>query len=226
MTTWGEIIQDSFKNAWSRITSFLPNLIAAIIVLIVGVVIAVAFGKLVRLIIKKLRIDLALEKLGVMIFFQRGGIEFSLAALLSWLVKWFLIIVFFIATAEILGLPQVTNFLNQVVLYVPNIIVAVIILLVGIVLGSFIQNWLKRLLAVTRAGSIQFMAGIAKWAIVIFSVLAALIQLRIAVSLINTLFTGFIVMLAIAGGLAFGLGGRDWAARLIDKIKKDISHEG
>jgi hypothetical protein len=225
MATWAEIIKTSFQNVWTRLIGFLPNFIAAVIVLIVGVAIAIFLGKLVRLIIKKFKIDLVLEKLGVMRFFQKGGIEFSFAALLGWLVKWFLIVVFLIATTEILGLPQVAEFLNRIVLYLPNVIVAAVVLLVGIVLANFVQNWLKKFLAITKTTSIQFITGVAKWAIVIFSVLAALIQLKIATSLINVLFTGFVAMLAIAGGLAFGLAGKDWAADLISKIKKDISRE-
>ncbi len=225
MGTWSEIIRTSFQNAWLRVVSFLPNLIAALVIFIIGLVIAVAVGKLIQLIVKALKIDLALEKIRVTDFFKRNGIQFSFAALLGWLVKWFLIIVFLIATAESLGLPQVTTFLNSVVLYIPNVIVAVIILLVGIVLGNFIQNWFEKFLTTARISSAHFLAGIAKWAVIIFSVLAALIQLNVAASLINVLFTGFVAMVAIAGGLAFGLGGKDWASRLIDKIKKDVSRE-
>lgn len=225
MQTWSEIIATSFQNAWTRVINFLPNLIAAIIIFVVGLIIAVAIGKLVQTVIKRLKIDLALEKLGVMAFFQRSGIQFSFAVLLGWLVKWFLIVIFLIATTESLGLPQITAFLNQAVLYLPNVIVAVIILLIGVVLGNFCQKWFKKILEAAKITSAVFLAGIAKWAIIIFSLLAALIQLKIAVSLLNTLFTGFVAMLAIAGGLSFGLGGKDWAARLISQIKKDVSRE-
>jgi len=103
--------------------------------------------------------------------------------------------------------------------------VAVVILMIGIVLGSFVQNWFKKFLEASKVVSAHFLAGMAKWAIVIFSVLAALNQLKIATSLINTLFTGFVAMVTITGGLAFGLGGKDWAEKLISQIRKDITKE-
>jgi len=222
MQTWNEIIITSFQNVWLQVASFLPKLIAALIIFIVGLMIAVAIGKLIRLVVKNLKIDALLEKLGVMTFFQKGEIQFSFAALLGWLVKWFLIVVFLIAAAESLGLSQITEFLNAVVAYFPNVIVAVVILTIGIVLGDFIQDWFKKFLEANKIATAHFLAGIAKWVIVIFSVLAALNQLKIATSLINTLFTGFVAMVTIAGGLAFGLGGKDWAEKLISQIRKDI----
>ena len=225
MQTWNEIIITSFQNVWLQVASFLPKLIAALIIFIVGLMIAVAIGKLIRLVVKNLKIDALLEKLGVMAFFEKGEIQFSFAALLSWLVKWFLIVVFLIAAAESLGLSQITEFLNKVVAYFPNVIVAVVILMIGIVLGSFVQNWFKKFLEASKVKTSQFLAGAAKWVIVIFSVFAALNQLQIATSLINTLFTGFVAMMTIAGGLAFGLGGKDWAAKLIGQIRKDITKE-
>jgi len=225
MQTWNEIIITSFQNVWLQVASFLPKLTAALIILIIGSIIAIAIGKLIRLIVKNLQIDALLEKLGVMAFFQKGEIKFSFATLLGWLVKWFLIVVFLIAAAESLGLSQITEFLNKVVAYFPNVIVAVVILMIGIVLGSFVQNWFKKFLEASKVVSAHFLAGMAKWAIVIFSVLAALSQLKVATSLINTLFTGFVAMVTIAGGLAFGLGGKDWAEKLISQIRKDITKE-
>ena len=225
MQSWNEIIITSFQNVWVQMIGFLPKLIAALIIFIVGLLIAIAVGKLTRLVVENLKIDALLERLGVMAFFQKGEIRFSLAALLDWLVKWFLIIVFLIATAESLGLYQITEFLNKVVDYFPNVIVAVVILMVGIVLGKFVQDWLKKFLEASKVASAHFLASIAKWVIIIFSILAALNQLEVASSLVKTIFIGFVAMLALAGGLAFGLGGKNWAERVLGEIKKDVSKE-
>ena len=225
MQNWNEIIIMSFQNVWLQVADFLPKLIAAIVIFVVGLIVAIAIGKLIRLIVKNLQIDTLLEKIGVTAFFQKGEIQFSFSALMGWLVKWFLIVVFLIAAAESLGLSQITEFLNAVVAYFPNVIVAVVILTIGIVLGDFIQDWFKKFLEANKIATAHFLAGIAKWVIVIFSVLAALNQLKIATSLINTLLTGFVAMVTIAGGLAFGLGGKDWAAKLISQIRKDITKE-
>ena len=222
MQNWNEIIIMSFQNVWLQVADFLPKLVAAIVIFVVGLIVAIAIGKLIRLIVKNLQIDTLLEKIGVTAFFQKGEIQFSFSALMGWLVKWFLIVVFLIAAAESLGLSQITEFLNAVVAYFPNVIVAVVILTIGIVLGDFIQDWFKKFLEANKIATAHFLAGIAKWVIVIFSVLAALNQLKIATSLINTLFTGFVAMVTIAGGLAFGLGGKDWAEKLISQIRKDI----
>ena len=225
MQNWNEIIIMSFQNVWLQVADFLPKLVAAIVIFVVGLIVAIAIGKLIRLIVKNLQIDTLLEKIGVTAFFQKGEIQFSFSALMGWLVKWFLIVVFLIAAAESLGLSQITEFLNAVVAYFPNVIVAVVILMIGIVLGSFVQNWFRKFLEANKVKTAHFLAGIAKWVIVIFSVLAALSQLKIATSLINTLFTGFVAMVTIAGGLAFGLGGKDWATKLIGQIRKDITEE-
>ena len=225
MQNWNEIIIMSFQNVWLQVADFLPKLVAAIVIFVVGLIVAIAIGKLIRLIVKNLQIDTLLEKIGVTAFFQKGEIQFSFSALMGWLVKWFLIVVFLIAAAESLGLSQITEFLNAVVAYFPNVIVAVVILMIGIVLGSFVQNWFRKFLEANKVKTAHFLAGIAKWVIVIFSVLAALNQLKIATSLINTLFNGLVVMVALAGGLAFGLGGKDWATKLIGQIRKDITEE-
>jgi len=222
MQNWNEIIIMSFQNVWLQVADFLPKLVAAIVIFVVGLIVAIAIGKLIRLIVKNLQIDTLLEKIGVTAFFQKGEIQFSFSALMGWLVKWFLIVVFLIAAAESLGLSQITEFLNAVVAYFPNVIVAVVILMIGIVLGSFVQNWFRKFLEANKVKTAHFLAGIAKWVIVIFSVLAALNQLKIATSLINTLFNGLVVMVALAGGLAFGLGGKERAAQLIEQIRKDI----
>lgn len=221
--TWSEVISQSFQNVWEVVIGFLPSLIGALIIILVGIPISVGIGKLVKLIFEKLLLDKALEKLGVLGFFRKLGLEFTLAGLLGWLVKWFLIIVFFVATFETLGLTQITDFLNEVVKYLPNVIVAVIVLLLGIVAGNFVHDLVKKGVRAAKFTSVQFLAGLSKWAIVIFAFMAALIQLGIASSLINTLFTGFVAMLALAGGLAFGLGGKDWAQNLLMRLKKDIS---
>lgn len=221
--TWSEVISQSFQNVWEVVIGFLPSLIGALIIILVGIPISVGIGKLVKLIFEKLLLDKALEKLGVLGFFRKLDLEFTLAGLLGWLVKWFLIIVFFVATFETLGLTQITDFLNEVVEYLPNVIVAVIVLLLGIVAGNFVHDLVKKGVRAAKFTSVQFLAGLSKWAIVIFAFMAALIQLGIAPSLINTLFTGFVAMLALAGGLAFGLGGKDLAQNLLMRLKKDIS---
>jgi small-conductance mechanosensitive channel len=110
-------------------------------------------------------------------------------------------------------------------MYLPNVIIAVIILLVGVLVANFTRNVVKSAVEAAKLTSGDFLSGLSRWSILVFSFMAALVQLGIAEGLIQTLFTGFIAMLAIAGGLAFGLGGKDQAAKVLGKLKRDISSE-
>lgn len=221
--TWGEILVSPLQSAWIGVITFLPKLIAALIVLIVGWIIAVAVGKLVTRILKFLWIDQLLEKLNIKEAVEKSGLKFDVSKFVGWLVKWFLIIIVLVTTANILGLTEVTILLNRILFYIPNVVVAVVILFFGILFGTWAYKLVRNAAKAAKLVSADFLAGVAKWSIIVFCFLAALTQLQIAPRLIQTLFTGFVAMLAIAGGLAFGLGGKDWAAGVIEQLKKDLS---
>lgn len=141
------------------------------------------------------------------------------------MVKWFLVIVSILAAADILNLNQVTAFLNMVLLYIPNVVIAVIILLLGVLFANFTAQIVQGAVKTARLKTGHFLAAIAKWSIIVFSVLAALVQLGIAASLLQILFTGLVAMLAIAGGLAFGLGGRGHAEKIIQHLEEDLKRK-
>lgn len=220
---WAEVLQTSFENLWLAFIDFLPNFLGAVVILIVGWIIAVILGGVIQRIVEFLKVDEIIERLTLKDSLKKMGIKLNIAYVLGWLVKWFLIIVFLIAAADIMRWSQINDFLSTIVLYIPNVIIAVIILLAGIMLADFINEVIKKAVQAAELKSAGFLAGIAKWAILIFSFMAALVQLKIADQLIQTLFTGFIAMLAIAGGLAFGLGGQDHAKKFIEMLKKDVS---
>ena len=137
--------------------------------------------------------------------------------------RWFFIIVFLIAAVDVFELDQVTEFLRRVALYLPNVIVAAIILVSASLIGGALQKVVEGSAKAARLPSASLLGGIAKWAIWIFAILAALDQLSIAEAFARTLFIGLVSMIAIAGGLAFGLGGKEQAARFIERLKSDIS---
>lgn len=203
--------------------AFIPKLIGALIVFVVGWVIASALGNVARRIIEFIQIDKLVERLNIHRIFERADVDLSIARLIGWLVKWFLIIAFLIAAADIMGWTQVTEFLSDVALYIPQVFVAVVILAAGLVAAEFLYKVVSNAVQSTGLLSPHFVAGIAKWAIVIFSVIVALDQLDIGRTLLNTIVQGFVAMIAIGAGLAFGLGGRDHAARFLDRLRKDIS---
>lgn len=165
----------------------------------------------------------AFERIGTLRrAFQRAGIKLDVARFIGALVKWFLIIVFLLAASNILGLHGVSQFLNEIILYVPNIIVAAVIIVAGVLLGNFIQRATQASIETAKIGHSRAVGTIAKWAVYVFVLIAALIQLGIATELLETLVMGFVAMIAIAGGLAFGLGGRDFAQAILNRIKNDI----
>ncbi len=220
-----EVLQGSLFELWNSILGYLPSLIGAIVVFIVGVIVALVLRSVVVKAVEILRLDELAVKLDIKTSFEKAGLRLHIGRLLGWIVKWFFIIVSLIAATDILGWDQVTDYLKQVVLYIPNVIIAVIILLAGILLANFVRNVVKSAVEAAKLASADFLSGLAKWAILVFSFMAALIQLQIAPELISTLFTGLVAMLALAGGLAFGLGGKEHASKLLDQLKKDISSE-
>lgn len=220
-----DILQGPLLGLWETIVAYLPNLLGAIFVFLIGVIVALVLRSVVVKLITLLRVDELARRLEITSQFERVGLRLHIGALLGWIVKWFFIIVALIAATDILGWDQVTDYLQQVVLFVPNVIVAVIILLAGILLGNFVQNIVKSAVEAAQLASASFLSGVAKWAILIFTFMAALVQLQIAPELIRVLFTGLVAMLALAGGLAFGLGGKEHAHQFLNRLKKDISSE-
>lgn len=223
LTTWSEILVASFQGLWSGIIAFIPKLIVALIIFIIGWIVAVTLGRIVAQIIKSLKVDRALQSLGVEDTVSKAGFRLDAGAFIGGLVRWFFILVFLVASIDVLGLNQVNAFLRDVVLlYLPNVIVAALILIAAAFLADLAKRVISGSAKAANVPSAELMGGIAKWAIWIFAILAALYQLGIAGVFAQTLFTGFVAMLAIAGGVAFGLGGKDAAARYIEKLKKDI----
>ena len=219
----GRAIVDALVILWDKLIAYLPNLIAAIIILIVGILIAKAIEKLIQKIVEALKVDELIKKINIVQRIEESGTKVIFSQIFAWLVKWFVYVALLIAVSEILQLGQFTDFLKDIALYLPNVIIAVLILVVGLVLGSFVEDLLVKILRGTKAKLASLIARIAKWSIVIFTVLAALIQLKVAPMLIQTLFTTIAMAIALGSALAFGLGGKDAAKDMIDKIKRDIN---
>lgn len=227
MNTVQQQITSSFQLLWDRLAEFLPNLLAAIIVLILGWLIASLVGQLIRRVLTMIQIDTLANKLGLDRLSAQVGKKLSLAGLGGWLVKWFIIVAAFVAAADILNLQQVSDFLyQQVIPYFGNVIVAMAILLIGVVAANFLAEVIKGAVKAAGLHVAGALAAITKWAIIIFALLAALTQLRVAPTFLQTLFIGIVAMIAIAGGLAFGMGGREHARKILDDVEKSLTHRG
>jgi len=224
LNEWTSVLQDSFEGVLAGVIGFLPNLIIAIIIVLLGWIVASALSKVIEQIIKSIKLDKALSSAGLDSIVSKAGCDLNSGKFLGELVKWFTIVVFLITAFEVLGLSQVNVFLTGVVVgYVPQVIAAVLILLVAVLIADALQ---KTVVASARAANVtsaNFLGSVTKWSIWVFALLAALVQLGIATVFIQTLFTGVVVALSVAFGLAFGLGGKEAAKETIEKMKREIS---
>jgi len=224
LQTWGDVLGESFQQLWTGVVMYVPKLIIALLVFVIGWIIAVALEKVVAQILRALKVDKALQGVGVEEPLARAGFRLDSGAFVGALVKWFFVLVFLVAAVDVLGLNQVNAFLANIVLvYLPNVIVAALILVAAAILADLTRRVVTGAARAAHLPSSAFLGGVAKWSIWIFAVLAALFQLGIAGPLVQTLFTGFIAALSLAVGLAFGLGGKDTAARFLERLRSDIS---
>ncbi len=224
LNAWTSVLQTSFENVANGVVGFVPNLVIAIIVILIGWLIAAALAKVISQVIRSVKLDTALTSAGFDRIISKSGHTLNSGRFLGELARWFTIVVFLMAAFEILGLTQVNNFLQGVVIgYIPQVVAAVLILFVGVVVADFLQ---KTVVASSRAAGManaNFLGSVTKWSIWIFAALAALFQLGIGATFIQTLFTGLVVALALAFGLSFGLGGKEAAARYLEKLRLEIS---
>lgn len=212
----------SLQALYSRLIGFLPEFLVAVIILIVGWVVAVFVAKLVKQVLNSLKLDEVGDKLGLDELSARTGVRMSVSGTVAWLVKWFLLVAIFLAAADILGLTQISAFLNSVLAYIPMVIAAAGIMLIGTMVAQFLARLVRHSVKAAGLHSADLLGSITQWAVMVFTVLATLDQLGVAQPFVQTLFTGIIAMLAIAGGLAFGLGGKEHASKVLDMIEKDI----
>lgn len=218
VTNVGTTVIASLNNALVGIVNFVPRFIAGLIIFLIGLIVAAIVKKLVEEAFRVLRVESMLRRYGV----PESRQELAWTNILSEIVRWFVIVLFLIPTADVWGLPQIVTVLNAFLLYLPNVFVAAIILLVGIVAGRLAHDVvLASLKGVTRETS-RTLASIVRWAIIVFVTLAVLSQLGVAVDLVRILFTGFVAMVALAGGIAFGLGGQGVAKGLLEELKKKL----
>lgn len=223
LQTWSDVVVTSLQTSWAAVIGFVPYFLGAVIVFIIGWVIAVSLGKLVEHVIRAIRVDSVLEKLEVHRALDRAGVKLNTGGFVGALVKWFLIIVSLLAAVNILGLVQVSAFLRDVLLYIPNVVVAALILLIAVLVADTVERVVRGSVEAAgfRGGAV---AVVVRWAIWIFAIVAVLLQLGIAVDLIRIVIMGFVGALAVAFGLAFGLGGKDHASAFIEKMKRDMSN--
>ncbi len=223
LTTWADVLSQSFQNLFYGLVAFVPNLVVAVVIFIVGWLVGIGVGRVVEQIVNAVRVDQALRATGLERLLSRAGFTLSSGKFLGALVKWFFIIVFLVAALDVLHLTTVNLFISDVVLgYLPQVIVSVLILLVAAVIAEAARRVVEGSAKAAQLHAAGFLGKVAQYAIWIFALLAALAQLNVATAFVQTLFTGVVIAVSLAVGLAFGLGGQKAAEHYLDRLQAEI----
>lgn len=218
--TWDQAVLTSASNILSSIGSFLPSLVGAIVILVLGFIAANVVAALLTGLLVRVRFNELADRLEVNRFIRNTGVRLTAAEVVGQVVYWFVLVVAFLAVADILGLSQVSAILGSILLYIPRVVVAIIILLAGALIGDFSANLVRGTVRTAKVSTAETLAKVTRWSIIVFAGLLALEQLGIATRLIEILFTGFVAALAIALGLSFGLGGQRWASGILEELTR------
>ena len=215
----GSTVTASFNAAFYGLLNFVPKFLAGLIILLIGIIIASILKQVVVSLFKALKLEEFLKKYGV----PEMKDEFTWTNMLSEIVRWFVIIVFLIPTADVWGLSRIITVLNQFLNYLPNVFVAAVIAMVGFVFARLSHDVVLASVKGVDSQTAGTIASVTRWSINVFVILAVLNQLGVATDLIRILFTGLVAMLAIAGGIAFGLGGQGTAKDIVEGLRKKLN---
>ena len=212
------VLTESYTTFSTELAAFLPSLIGAILILILGWMIA----KLLRLgsvrLLKLIRLDVVTEKARIDRFLKDGGSQKTAIDIIGDIIYWLIMLIVVLAGLNTLGLTVASELFNQIILFIPNVIVAVIALIFGIFLAGFIAQVVTTYLNNIGVNNARVVGAIAKYAIILFVVSLSLTQLNIGDELVANAFLLLFGAACLALGLSFGLGGKEWAAGVIHKI--------
>lgn len=213
------ILGQALVDTEMTILNFLPQVIIAVVIFTLGWWLGMVLGRAVTHLVGVLRVDRALHKAGLDSLSEKAGVRLSVAGFMGGVLRWSIVVASTLASAEILGLSQVTQLLRDILVYIPQVIIAAVILVIATLLGDFVSRTVSHSVKATGMNG-DMASQMSKWAIIVVGgVFPALTQLRIAQGLVEVLFTGIVFAVSLAIGLSFGLGGRDAAARAIERMK-------
>jgi hypothetical protein len=222
---WSKITVQALQNAWQSFLIFIPKLLGAIIIFVIGWFISTGIGKLVAEILIRLKVNQFFERTGWKEVLEKAELKVNLAEFIGAICKWILVIVFLSAAVEILGFYQFAVLLNHLVGWLPNLIVAIAIFVVALIIADIMEKIIRASIKKIGMNYVGFFGLITKWGIYIFAGLMILSQLRVAPTIINAIVYAFVGMIALALGLAFGLGGKEVAGELVKELRKKISEK-
>nr|BBH92956.1 hypothetical protein KTA_11550 [Thermogemmatispora argillosa] len=213
----GQAFLTSLANALNLVLTFIPKFLGFLVILLIGWIVASVLSRTVTFILRRIGFERLGARVGLARLEQNTGMRFDIVAILGTIVYWFIFLIFLVPAVDALGLSTVSNILNELIAYIPNVFVAVLVLFLGLLAASVVGDIVRGVTATTRVGNPALFAAVARYALIGFAGLIALEQLQIAPSLLNILFTAVVGGTALAFGLAFGLGGQDAARRLLSR---------
>ena len=220
---WFDTTAKALENLWFDFIGFIPRLIGAIIVFLIGWLISVAIGKAVAEVLKRLKFNRIFEKGGWQKALEKAEIKVDASAFIGAIIKWVLLIVFLTAAIEILGFVQLTGFFRDVLKYLPNVVVAAFIFVIAVIIADILEKVVRAAVEGVKIGYGQIIGAIVRWSIWVFAILAILNQLHIKaadwlVDFIKIIVLGIVLGLAIA----FGLGGKEVASQILQNLRNKL----
>lgn len=217
-------IMANVVGAWStfstKIMLFLPNLMAAIVIFVLGWLASRIIRSLITKVLSAIKFDSLTEKAGINALLAKGNIYKRPRDVLALLAYWFLLLIVIVASFDALGLPIISELLNKIVLYIPNIMAAMVVLIFGAVLSNFLSTFLQTVCSGLGKDMATLLSTIGKYSILILAITMSLQQLNIAVGVVTAAFSILFGAFCLALALAFGLGGRDAAATYLQKLRE------
>lgn len=223
LNTFLDSLMSSFSTVWGGVAAFVPRFVLAFLLIAIGAWLADVIGKAVAQIVTAIKLDHAFRKIGVEEYTRRAGISLNTGAFLGTLVKWFLVVGFLLQALEVLGLSTVGVFLSNVVSYLPQVAVAVLVLLAGLVIGELVEAVVCAFARLASLGRATLLGSASRWAVWVFSVLVALYQFGLTSVFSDMVLNGLVMALALATGLAFGLGGQSAASQFLARLRTEMT---
>jgi len=223
--TWQTALLDAGSNLLTSIALFIPNLLGSIIIFFIGLVLSGWLRSLVVKILGSLNISKLFEGTAFDTFLQKADLTTKVEHVLGELVRLLTILIFFIASVNLLGLTTVTEVLNRILGYLPHVFAAILIIAVGTIIAGLVEKVVKGSLGTVDVKTSRLLAKVSSYVVITFTILAAMSQLGIAATFVNTLFIGFVAMLSIGLGLSLGLGSKDLVKQILEDWYKDFKKQ-
>lgn len=206
----------SFRDAFSMILGAIPRILGFIVIVAIGWFVSTLLARAVTGLLRAIRFDELMQRSGLADFMNKMATGTDSAGIIAGLVKWIVRVVVLLVAFDVLGLPAVSDVMRQLLLWLPNLVVAIFVLFIGGIAARALGNIVRGATAEGGFANPETLANVTRTTVWAFAIVVAINQLGIATNLINTLFTGLVAALAIAFGLAFGMGGRDLASRTLE----------